>query len=91
MWAIRRGIEEWREDVQINGRLEKMRQMGFQAGSIGRPPKFYEKDGVDVDVADEIAILEGWDRGREHFEALPEDEQAIYYDLNRRDGYIADE
>jgi hypothetical protein len=79
-------IAGWSE-FQTEARLEGMRYLGRVAGRIGRPPDFYKKDGIKVDVADEIAIMQGWDLGWEEFQALPKEEQAIYAERNRRDGY----
>lgn len=77
----------WTE-FQIEVRLEQMRYLGRAAARIGRPPDFYKKDQLDIDMADEIAIMQGWDLGWEEFQSLPEQEQAILRDANKADGYI---
>ncbi len=80
-------IAGWRE-AQIEAHLEGMRYLGRVAASIGRPPDFYKKDGIDADVADEIAIMQGWDLGWKEFQSLPKEQQAVYAEVNRRDGYL---
>ncbi len=82
-------ISGWRE-FRIEARIDQMREFGRLAGSIGRPPDFYKKSATDPDVADEIAIMQGWDRGWQEFQTLPKEQQDMYTGLNLRDGYLSD-
>ena len=62
------GLKETLEDRAIAAGLEKMRKLGYTAGKAGMPPDFYKEElGDRVDVADELAIMQGWDRGWEEF------------------------
>ena len=73
----------WRE-FQIESHLEGMREYGRFAASIGRPSDFYKKEHINVDVADEIAIMQGWDLGWKEFRDLPKEQQALSAEQNRR-------
>ena len=78
------GWSEFKIKIHIYG----MREFGRLAGSIGRPPEFYKKDGIATDWADEVFILQGWDEGWKEFQSLPERTKATFVEANRRDGYI---
>ncbi len=75
------------KEYKIQFRIYECREIGRNAGKIGRPPNFFEKLGMQLDLADEIAIMQGWDIGREEFNALSEEEQSVLYELNRQDGF----
>lgn len=81
--TILSAVSGWRE-FQIEAHLEGMREYGRFAASIGRPPDFYKREHINIDVADEIAIMQGWDLGSKEFQALPKEQQALSAEQNRR-------
>src|SRR4051794_12014523 len=54
--TITGAISGWRE-FQTECHLAELRHLGRAAARIGRPPDFFRKDGIEADVADELAIM----------------------------------
>ncbi len=81
------GISQGYKEYKIQFRIYECREIGRNAGRIGRPPNFYDKLNIELDVADKFAIMQGWDIGNEEFNALSDLEKSILYERNQKDGF----
>jgi hypothetical protein len=65
------GVKDHLKQRKIDKYTKTLDQWGYAAGQLGKPPDFYkfEETGRNLDWVDELAIMQGWQRGFDEFMA----------------------